>query len=38
VTGFYGRTLAAKLRFDPDFISDVIEHIKVTSEMESVPA
>lgn len=37
-TGFYGRTLAAKLRFDPRFIEDVVEHIEVTSEMESVPA
>jgi DNA (cytosine-5)-methyltransferase 1 len=28
-TGFYGRTLAGKLRFDSAFIEDVIEHIEV---------
>jgi DNA (cytosine-5)-methyltransferase 1 len=37
-TGFYSRTLAAKLRFDPEFIDDIVEHIEVTSEVESVPA
>jgi DNA (cytosine-5)-methyltransferase 1 len=37
-TGFYGRTLAGKLRFDPAFIADVVEHIEVTSAVESVPA
>lgn len=37
-SGFYGRTLSAKLRFDPFFIDDVIEHIEITSGMESVPA
>lgn len=36
--GFYGRTLAAKLRFDRDFIADVIEHIELTDAAESVPA
>ncbi|MGH9089025.1 MAG: hypothetical protein ACRDYZ_13105 [Acidimicrobiales bacterium] len=36
--GFYRRTLAAKLRFDPKFIDDVIEHIEVTDSVESVPA
>jgi DNA (cytosine-5)-methyltransferase 1 len=36
--GFYGRTLASKLRFDPRFIEDVIEHIELTSAMECVPA
>ena len=36
--GFYGRTLAAKLRFDPDFIADVIEHIEMCGPGESVPA
>ena len=36
--GFHSRTLAAKLRFDPDFISDVVEHIEVTDPAPSVPA
>ncbi|MHB1548160.1 MAG: DNA cytosine methyltransferase [Acidimicrobiales bacterium] len=36
--GFYGRTLSAKLRFDPKFIADVVQHIEVTGSVESVPA
>lgn len=37
--GFYSRTQRAKLRFDPQFIEDVIEHIEVTSEdLEAIPA
>lgn len=36
--GFYGRTLVAKLRFDPDFIGDVVEHIELSDRVEGVPA
>lgn len=36
--GFYGRTRLAKLRFDRNFIADVVEHIEVTGSVESIPA
>jgi DNA (cytosine-5)-methyltransferase 1 len=38
-SGFYDRTTRAKLRFDPTFLDDVVEHIEVLSGGRSaIPA